>query len=66
LKIYGGTGYQYVQKDVSGTDWILGTTVTIKGVDFGVAYTDTNYSRGECGNTNDCDARAVFTVGASF
>ncbi len=66
FKVYTGTGYQYVEKDVSGTDWILGTTVTFKGVDFGVAYTDTNYSRGACGGTNDCSAKAVFTVGASF
>lgn len=66
LHIYGGVGYQYIEEDVSGTDWIIGTTVSIKGVDFSVAYTDTNYSRGECGGTNDCDAKAVFTVGASF
>lgn len=64
--VYGWVGYQYVEKDVSGTDWLLGTTVTVKGVDFSVAYTDTNYSRGACGNTNDCDAKVVFTVGASF
>lgn len=66
FKVYAGAGYQYVEKDVSGTDWILGTTVTFKGVDFGVAYTDTNYSRGACGGTNDCSAKAVFTVGALF
>lgn len=66
LNVYGGVGYQYVEKNVSGTDWILGTTATIKGVDFGIAYTDTNYSRGACGGTNDCSAKAVFTVGASF
>lgn len=65
-QVFAGVGYQYIEKDASGTDWILGTTVTIKGVDFTVAYTDTNYSRGACGNTNDCDAKAVFTVGAPF
>ena len=65
-KAFGWVGYQYVEKDVSGTDWLLGTKVTIKGVDFGIAYTDTNYNAHECGGKNQCDAKAVFTVGASF
>lgn len=65
-QVFAGVGYQYIEKDASGTDWILGTTVTIKGVDFTVAYTDTNYDARACGGNNQCDAKAVFTVGASF
>ena len=68
LKTFAGVGYQYVDKLPSGTDWILGVTASIKGVDFTVAYTDTNYQhRAEaCGGNNLCDAKAVFTVGAAF
>ena len=65
-KLFGGLGYQYVDQQASGTDWTCGTTVTIKGVDLTVAYTDTNYHARECGGNNQCDAKAVFTVGAEF
>ncbi len=65
-KVFGGLGYQYVDKAASGTDWTCGMTVTIKGVDLTVAYTDTNYHARECGGNNQCDAKAVFTVGAGF
>ncbi|HYN39815.1 MAG TPA: TorF family putative porin, partial [Rhodospirillales bacterium] len=64
--VFAGVGYQYIEKDASGTDWQLGTTVTIKGVDFTIAYTDTNYDASACGGNNQCDAKAVFTVGAAF
>ena len=66
LKAFGGTGYQYVDKSTSGTDWTIGTTVSIKGLDFTVAYVDTNYHARECGGNNQCDAKAIFTVGAEF
>ena len=66
LKAFGGIGYQYVDKSTSGTDWTLGTTVSIKGLDFTVAYVDTNYHARECGGNNQCDAKAIFTVGAEF
>jgi uncharacterized protein (TIGR02001 family) len=68
LKAFAGVGYQYVDKLPSGTDWTLGVTATIKGVDFTVAYTDTNYQHraDACGGNNLCDAKAVFTVGAAF
>ena len=65
-QLFGGVGYQYVDKSASGTDWTFGTTVTIKGVYLTVAYTDTNYHARECGGNNQCDAKAVFTVGAAF
>ena len=65
-QLFGGVGYQYVDKSASGTDWTFGTTVTIKEVYLTVAYTDTNYHARECGGNNQCDAKAVFTVGAAF
>jgi uncharacterized protein (TIGR02001 family) len=69
LKAFGGVGYQYVERNLaSGMDWTLGTTVSIKGIDFTLAYTDTNYQHRAlaCGGKNLCDAKAVFTVGAQF
>jgi uncharacterized protein (TIGR02001 family) len=69
LKAFAGVGYQYVERNLaSGTDWTLGTTVSIKGIDFTLAYTDTNYQHRAlaCGGKNLCDAKVVFTVGAQF
>lgn len=65
FQLFGGVGYQYVEQDYNGVDWRLGATATIKGVDFTVAYTDTNYRASECGN-NQCNAKVIFTVGAAF
>ncbi|MGZ9087055.1 MAG: TorF family putative porin, partial [Rhodoplanes sp.] len=65
LQLFGGVGYQYVDDDYNGIDWRLGATVTVKGVDFSVAYTDTDYRASECGN-NQCNAKVVFTVGMEF
>lgn len=66
LKAFGGVGYQYVAKAPSGTDWTVGTTATVKGIDFTVAYTDTNYHARACGGNNQCNGKVVFSVGASF
>ena len=66
LKAFAGVGYQYIEQSASGTDWTLGATVTIKGIDFTIAYVDTNYNAHECGGNNQCDAKAIFTVGAEF
>ena len=41
-------------------DWIIGTTVSYQGLDFGVSYVDTNIPG------NNSDGRIVFSVGASF
>ena len=69
LKAFGGVGYQYVERNLgSGMDWTLGTTASIKSIDFTLAYTDTNYQHRalSCGGKNLCDAKVVFTVGARF
>jgi uncharacterized protein (TIGR02001 family) len=65
-QLFGGTGYQYIAEAADGTDWTLGTILSIKGIDFTVAYVDTNYHARQCGGNNQCDAKAIFTVGAQF
>jgi uncharacterized protein (TIGR02001 family) len=65
LQLFGGVGYQYIEDDFNGTDWRLGATVNVKGVEFTVAYTDTDYRARECGN-NQCNAKVSFTVGMEF
>ncbi len=65
LQLFGGVGYQYVEDDYNGVDWRLGAAVTVKGVDLSIAYTDTDYRAGECGN-NQCNSKVVFTVGMEF
>lgn len=66
LQLFGGVGYQYVEDGFNGTDWQLGATVAVKGADFTVAYTDTDYKARECGGNNQCDAKVTFTVGMEF
>ncbi|NOZ67196.1 MAG: hypothetical protein GXP00_12030 [Alphaproteobacteria bacterium] len=41
-------------------DWLIGTTLSYQGLDFGVSYIDTNVTG------NNSDGRIVFSVGASF
>ncbi|MBL8659340.1 MAG: hypothetical protein JNM75_06250 [Rhodospirillales bacterium] len=65
LQLFTGVGYQYIEDDYNGIDWRLGATVTVKGVDLSVAYTDTNYRARDIGN-NQGDAKVVFAVGMDF
>lgn len=65
LQLFGGVGYQYIEDDNNGLDWRLGATVSVKGVDFSVAYTETDYRARDVGN-NQGDAKVVFTVGMVF
>ena len=48
------------------TDWSISLSRPILGFDLGVAYIDTDLSKSECGGTELCDARAIFTVSKSF
>jgi len=41
-------------------DWLIGTTLSYQGMDFGVSYIDTNVTG------NNSDGRVVFSVGKSF
>ena len=47
-------------------DWQIGFTATVWGVDLTIAYIDTNLDVAGCGNTMNCDARAVFTISKTF
>ena len=48
------------------TDWSLGLSKNLAGVDLGLIYTDNNLSKSDCGGTNVCEAKAVVTIGKSF
>lgn len=65
LQLFAGVGYQYIEDDFNGVDWRAGATVSVKSVDFTVAYTDTDYRARDIGK-NQGDAKVVFTVGADF
>ncbi len=72
LSLDGKIGYQWIEKNNKAgvndyLNWSLGATVTVKKIDFSIAYTDTSLSKGDCfSNTNVCDGRVVFTVATSF
>lgn len=62
------TGDAFKKDDVFGgayTDWAIGGSVPVYGVDLGLVYTDTNISKSNCGS-NVCDAKLVATIGKSF
>jgi uncharacterized protein (TIGR02001 family) len=73
FKIYGAVGNQYVERFSNYGigynnywDWQIGFTATVYGVDLTIAYIDTNLDVPYCGNTMNCDARAVFTISKTF
>jgi uncharacterized protein (TIGR02001 family) len=73
FKLYGTVGNQYVERftnygigNNNYWDWQIGFTATVYGVDLTIAYIDTNLDVPYCGNTMNCDARAVFTISKTF
>ena len=73
LKLYGSIGNQYVERfqryDISTAsywDWQIGLSARVYGFDMTVAYVDTNLNVANCGNTRNCEPRAVFTFSKSF
>ena len=66
LALFAGAGHQNIEDSKDYTDWTLGGTVTFKGVDFTIAYTDTNLTQADLGGNKLSDARVIFTVGAAF
>jgi uncharacterized protein (TIGR02001 family) len=66
LALFGGVGFQNIEDAKDYVDWTLGGKVTFKGVDFTIAYTDTNLTQGDLGGNKLSDARVIFTVGAAF
>lgn len=72
LSVDGSVGYQWIESNSKAgvedyLNWSIGTTVSVKSLDFTIAYTDTDLSRGDCfGNTNLCEGRFIFSIGAAF
>ena len=73
FKLFGTVGNQYVERftnygigNNNYWDWQIGFTATVYGVDLTIAYIDTNLDVPNCGNTMNCDARAVFTISKTF
>lgn len=73
FRLYGTVGNQYVERftnygigNNNYWDWQIGFTATVYGVDLTIAYIDTNLDVPYCGNTMNCDARAVFTISKTF
>jgi uncharacterized protein (TIGR02001 family) len=73
FKAFAAIGSQYVERNTfygiprnDYWDWQLGLTMTLFGVDLTVAYTDTNIDSSDCGRTQNCAARAIFSVSKTF
>lgn len=72
LAFTGSVGQQWIEHNaVYGADdwltWSIGAAVTVKGVQFSVAYIDTNLSESDCfGGRDWCSARVVGTVSYAF
>jgi uncharacterized protein (TIGR02001 family) len=73
FKIFGGLGHQSIQRNArffnpDYWEWQVGLVMTIYGVDFSVAYVDTDISKSRCngGGFNYCAPRAVVSIGKSF
>jgi uncharacterized protein (TIGR02001 family) len=61
-------GQAYSDDDALGgtyTDWSLGASVPVAGVDLGLVYTDNTISSSDCGS-NVCDAKLVASISKSF
>ena len=73
LRLYGSIGNQYVERYLSYGiaannywDWQVGLAARLYGFELTLAYVDTNLDVASCGNTYNCQARAIFTFSKSF
>lgn len=72
VTVAANAGHQWIARNSRAGiddyfDWNVGFTVTVKGIDLGVIYTDTNLGKSDCfGGTNLCEPRVVFSLGAAF
>ncbi len=73
FSVYGTLGNQWVDRylnyGIPGNDywyWTLGLVTTAHGIDFTIAYTDTNIDIAGCGNTTNCQGRVIVSVGKTF
>lgn len=57
-------GKQWFKDDSSlnYTDWKIGITRTLWGIDAELAYTDTDLSKADCDDVDICEGRAVFSI----
>jgi len=58
------TPFKYGFRD-SYTDWSVGLTKSLMGIDLGLTYTDNNIDNNDC-NLNICDSKFVFSVSKSL
>jgi uncharacterized protein (TIGR02001 family) len=61
---YGYTAGSGDQIDYA--DWKVGVTYPIGKFTVGLAYTDTDLSKADCGGTDLCDSRVILSVGTTF
>jgi uncharacterized protein (TIGR02001 family) len=73
FKVFANIGSQYVERNTfygiprnDYWDWQIGATMTVFGVDLTLAYTDTNIEVSDCGMTQNCSARAIFSISKTF
>ncbi|MCU0837158.1 MAG: TorF family putative porin [Rhodospirillales bacterium] len=66
VALFAGLGRQWIEDAKDYTDWTIGATVSIKGVDLTLQYTDTNLTQAELGGNKLSDARVIFTAGVAF
>lgn len=68
LELSAGVGYQSFSESglVDYTDWKLGLATEMAGIEMELAYTDTDLEKSDCGDTDICEGRILFTVSKSF
>ena len=73
FKVFGTIGNQYVQRFTNYGipsnnywDWQIGLTANVWGVDLTIAYVDTNVDVNGCLGSQNCAARAIFTISKTF
>ena len=73
FKVFGTIGNQYVQRFANYGipsnnywDWQIGLTANVWGVDLTIAYVDTNVDVNGCLGSQNCAARAIFTISKTF
>ncbi|MDA0366963.1 MAG: TorF family putative porin [Proteobacteria bacterium] len=67
----GGIGRQKVENNTrfgspDYTDWNLGLSVSVAGVDLSLTYFDTDLKKAQCASTENCEPRGVFAISKSF
>ncbi len=64
--LYLHLAYHDVPEYVNFTDWEIAASRSFLGLDFELAYTDTDLSKSECGDTDQCSDRGILTISKSF